>query len=186
MTSYVRRIQDSNTKLPTEYVRVSGPYYVDTIIGNTLIPFTYDNGVLDIANIDNFNAFVGMPLMNVDIGQYNLPLYKLLGGSGLVRALGPNFVRYIKAWRSTMTAQPVTRVELFSGGIMTKVQRSPKTILNSGAAVRIETTPPSSDLYIEGADVDDYRATWIFKKPLTITTVEDDVTKYITFSSTLY
>jgi hypothetical protein len=186
MTSYVRRLQDCTSIIPTDYVRVNGPYYIDSLIGNTLIPFTYDNGVLDIADIDNFNAFNGMPLMNADIGLYNLPLYKLLGGTGLVQSLGPNFVRYICNWRSTSTIQPVTQVRLYSGGIMTKVQRSPKTELNSGAVVRVNTLPPSSDLYTEGHDANTYRTSWIFKKPLTITTVEDGVTKYITFSSTLY
>ena len=69
---------------------------------------------------------------------------------------------------------------------MTKIQRSPKSVLYSGSVVRINDSPPSGDLYIEGDDKVNYRTTWIFKKPLTITTVEDGVTKYITFTSTLY
>ena len=185
MTSHIRNVRDvvSNN---VDYVRVSGPYYTDSGIGPTLIPFIYDNGVLDISDIDNFNSYSGVPLMDSDVGVYNLPLYKLLGGNGLVRSLGANFVRYIRNWRSVFTTAPVTKVELYTNGIMTKVQRSLKSELYSGSVVRVNTAPPSGDLYIEGDDDVNYRTSWIFKKPLTITTVEDGVTKYITFTTTLY
>ena len=184
MTSFVRVQNANGTGL--DYVRVSGPYYIDTGIGALLIPFIYNNGVLDISNIDNFAAYSGFPLMDSDLGIYTLPLYKMLGGCGLIQSLGDNFVRYIRNWRSTTTSIPVTKVELYTNGIMTKVQRSPKSVLYSGSVVRVNTTPPSGDFYIEGDDDVSYRTTWIFKKPLTITTVEDGVTKYITFSSTMY
>jgi hypothetical protein len=169
-----------------EYMRVSGPYYIDSSLGAMLIPFTYDNGVLDIADIDAATSYSGFPLMDNDVGLYSLPLYKLLGGTGLVHTLGPNFIRYIRNWRSTSTTQPVTKVAIYTNGIMTKVQRSPKTIINSGSVVSISPVPPSSDAYVIGDDSVQYRTTWIFKKPLTITTVEDGVIKYITFTSTLY
>jgi hypothetical protein len=186
MTSYIRNVHNTAATNTVDYVRVSGPYYSDSLIGSTLIPFIYDNGVLDIANIDNFNSYTGIPLMDSDLGIYTLSLYKLLGGGGLVRTLGANFIRYIRNWRSTSTTAPVTKVELYTNAIMTKIQRSPKSVLYSGSVVRINASPPSGDLYIEGDDNVNYRTTWIFKKPLTITTVEDGVTKYITFTSTLY
>jgi hypothetical protein len=184
MTSHVRMLQDMLHRV--EYSRVSGPYYIDKCFGGTLIPFTYANGTLDIANIDNFNEYSGNPLLDADIGQYNLPLYKWLGGAGLVQTLGPNCVRYIRNWRSAFTSAPVTHVELYSSGIMTKVQRSSKTVLHSGTAVRVATSPPSGDLYVDGCSDVDYRCTWIFKRPITIKTVEDGTNKYITFSSRIY
>ena len=71
MTSYIRTIHNTAaTANIVDYVRVTGPYYSDLGIGSTLIPFIYENGVLDIANIDNFNSYTGIPLMDSDLGIY--------------------------------------------------------------------------------------------------------------------
>jgi hypothetical protein len=185
MTSFIRSFPNERIK-SLEYVRATGPYYSDTGVGYTLIPFVYENGILDIASYDNFNAYTGVPLQDSDINIYNLFVYKMLGGEGLVTQLGPNFVRYIKAWRSTTTVAPVTSVSLYSSGVMTKIQRAPRSQLYSGAVFRTDNNPPSSDLYTEGSDANNYRTTWVFRKPLTIQTVEDGVTKYITFNTMLY
>jgi hypothetical protein len=186
MTSSLRTTK--NSTYDTFYVRVSGPYYIDTRIGATLMPFTYNNGILDIAFIDNISSFAGTPLMDSDVGVYNLPIYKVLGGNGLITSLGKNFIRYICNWRSTLTVAPVitSNVAIYTNGIMTKIQRSSKTELNSGSVFRVNTSPPSGDLYVEGDEGVNYRTSWIFKKPLTITTIEDGVKKYITFTTTLY
>jgi hypothetical protein len=183
MTSCLRVLQN---KPHEDYVRITGPYFIDPVYGASLIPFIYLNGVVDIANIDNFNEYNGYPLMNSDIGLYNTSFYKLVGGCGLVQSLGANFIRYICAWRSKYTKQPVIQVKLYTNGIMTKVQRSPKTDINSGSTVRINTSPPSNHMYLEGDESVKYRTSWIFKTPLTITTLEDGDIKYITFTSTLY
>jgi hypothetical protein len=183
MTSCLRTLQNKPSE---DYVRITGPYYIDSVLGASIIPFLYENGTLDIAHIDNFNAYSGYPLMNADIGLYNTPFYKLVGGCGLVQKLGNNFLRYICDWRTKSTKEPVHDVKLHSNCIMTKIQRSPKTTLFSGSTVRINTSPPSSDLYLEGDDSVNYRTVWIFKTPLTIRTVEDGITKYITFASTFY
>jgi hypothetical protein len=169
-----------------DYVRVTGPYYIDAQYGPLLIPVQYKNGVLDITNIDNFASYSGAPLMNGDIGLYNLPLYKSMGGSGLVTSLGKQFINYIRRWRSTVTTSPVTNVELYTNGIMTKIQSSQKSNLYSGGVFRVDTKPPSSDFYVIGDESVMYRTTWIFKKPLTIKTIEDGFPKYITFNTTLY
>lgn len=185
MTSFIRSFPNERIK-SLDYVRATGPYYSDTIVGYTLIPFTYENGTLDIASYDNFNAYTGVPLQDSDINIYNLFVYKMLGGEGLVTKLGPNFVRYIKAWRSTGTIAPVMSVSLYSSGVMTKIQRSPRSHLYSGSVYRADSAPPSGDLYTEGSDVNNYRTSWVFKKPLTIQTIEDGVAKYITFNTMLY
>jgi hypothetical protein len=185
MTSFIRSFPNERIK-SLEYVRATGPYYSDTGIGYTLFPLSYENGVLDIASFDDFNSYSGGPLQDSDINIYNLYVYKILGGEGLVTRLGPNFIRYIKAWRSTITVAPVTSVNMYSPGVVTKIQRAPRNHLYSGAVFRTDTNPPASDLYTEGSDADNYRTTWVFKKPLTIQTVEDGVTKYITFNTMLY
>lgn len=175
----------SSTSSP-DYVRVSGPYYVDTTYGSLLIPFQYNNGVLDIANIENFSSYSGTPLMDSDVNMYNLPLYKSMGGTGLVTTLGKQFINYIRRWRSTLTTSPVTNVQLYTNGVMTKIQATGKSNLCSGSVFRVDTKPPSSDVYVVGDESVKYRTTWIFKKPLTIKTIEDGVEKYITFNSTYY
>ena len=185
MSSYCRTYYQRST--PTlEYMRLTGPYYQDSLVGYTLIPFTYRNGVLDIALIDNVSGYTGAPLQDNDIGLYTLPLYKSLGGAGLVTSLGTNFLNYIKAWRSIVAGSPVTQVSLVTNPVMIKVQRSSKSTLYSGTVYRVGTSPPSGDTYVDGDATNLYSTSWVFKKPLTIQTIENGVAQYITLTTTLY
>ena len=184
MTSYTRTRIGTSKSFP--YTRISGPYYIDPEKGSELLPLSYKNGVLDIADVDGARAFSNTLLMDVDVGLYNTFLYRFMGGEGLVTKLGPNFVSYIKRWRSSLTAAPVTSVALHIPGSVTKVQRSRKDALFTGAVYSVSTRPQTSDFYIDGSEENSYRVSWVFKRPLTIRTVEDGVTKYIVFNTTLY
>lgn len=186
--SSLTKIYASTKQTPVEFVRVNGPYYNDSLIGYTLFPFTYENGVLDLALIDNMAVFLNSPsppLSTADSGQTNSSyLYKLLGGNGLVQSLGPNFLKYINGWQATNPQN--SSVLIYSQGVVTKVQASPKNFLLSGKVFRSSATPPSGDGYIAGNDTNLYRTTWVFKQPLTIAVTSDGVTTYVTFSTTLY
>ena len=49
----------------------------------------------------------------------------------------------------------------------------------------ISTSPPKSDNYIAGSVATEYEAKYIFKTPLTFTTVEGGVINYFTFITSL-
>ena len=185
MTSYIRGHTFSNDK-QLQYVRVTGPYYTDPQVGSTLLPLQYGNGMLEIADVDGARSYSGPPLMDAEISLYNLYLYKIMGGDSLVTELGPNFINYVKRWRSTVTVAPVTSVSLVIPGIVTKIQRARKDALYTGSVFAVSTAPQLSDNYIDGSDENFYRTTWIFKRPLTVKTVEDGIIKYIVFNTTLY
>jgi len=179
----VYRAHPNTNKTPVEYVRLSGPYYQDVVLGSLPIPFQCLNGVLDIAHIDNFDAYSGQPLMNIDVGATNMSLCKLIGGTRVATTLGSNFLRYIRAWRPDAVGNPIKMVV---APIMTRVQISSKTMLNTGAVFKTTSTPPSGDNYVFGDEADSYRTLWILKTPLTISTIESGVLVYITFNTTLY
>lgn len=157
-----------------DYVRISGPYYHNSDNGFALFPFVVADGELDIAPL-NFSEYASAPLMDTDINIHNLPLYRFLGETATVAALGPKFIRYINLWRKQPVDSPVT---VHAPGTMTKVQASDKRALYTGAVYRITPDIPLIDI--------PNGTSWVFKSPLTITTVENGVTQYITFNTTLY
>lgn len=187
MTSLIK-LYGFPRKTPLSFVRVSGPYYNDASVGYTLFPFTYENGVLDIALTNSMSAFLNgqRPLppplssMNVGITDNNV-LFQLLGGNGMVTSLGPNFITYIDGWRNL---DQYSSISIVIPSVMTKVQAT--SALNSGNAFQESSTPPSGNEYIEGNDSNGFQTFWIFKKPLTISVTEDGITSYVTFHSILY
>ena len=171
---------------PLKFNGFSGPFYYDSELGYMPFPFTYANGVLDIALIDNFEANMIDDTGNIpQIGDnVDTRLLRLMGGSGLVKSLGPNFIRYIKAWRSS-TIDAGSSVGIQVPAVMTKIQSTSVDELSTDECFGISSVPPSSDNYVTGNETNNFRTTWIFKTPLTITTVESGETKYITLSSFL-
>ena len=178
MTSVLRSF-GTPTVTPVKFNRIQSPCYADTSLGyTTLFPFTYSNGVLDIQYIDSFQAdMVAMPnedpLTDPDVAV------QVMGGPELVRQLGANFVSYIRAWRATDAGTPVT---IYSNGIVLKVQAIRSSFVGD-ESFEVSTAPPPSDNYTMGAAANAYRANWVFKSPLTITTIEGGVKQYITFAS---
>ena len=173
---------------PVKMVGISGPYYYDTIYGGLLLfPFTYNNGVLDIAYVNNFEANMVNSTNNPPLatgGDQTLGC-KLMGGNELVTSLGPNFIAYIRAWK----IDPTAIVSIYINPVMTKIQSAPKSALTGGNSDGYEEVafPPSSDEYIWGSGDNAYQTSWIFKSPITIKLIKTNNTvSYITLSSFLY
>jgi hypothetical protein len=173
------RYYATQPNLAVKFHRLESPCYDDDDLGYvTLFPFTYSNGVLDIEYIDSFEADMvdisgNAPSTGPDVSV------KLLGGTGLVQSLGENFKTYIRAWRNPDVGTPIN---VYINGVMQRAQMTTENFLGDDSW-EISTTPPSSDDYVIGAGANNFRTTWIFKKPLTITTVEGGITRYITFTT---
>lgn len=183
--SSVLRLRGAIKDTPLKFNGFSGPFYNDSALDWMPFPFTYKNGLLDIALIDNFEAdMITSTGKDPQIGSNeDTRLLKLMGGSGLVNSLGPNFIRYIKAWRTGMDVG--SSVGIHVPAVMTKIQSSGKNELYTSEAYQVSTVAPSGDDFVSGDASNNFRTTWIFKSPLTITIVESGVTKYITLSSFL-
>jgi hypothetical protein len=182
MSSILRRTANTKSAL-TKFTLVDGPCYTDSGLGiSVLFPFTYSNGVLDININPAANSFEAN-MINVITGnapdEDNELLVKQMGGLGLVRALGPNFVAYIRAWRNA-TIDAGSPVSVYIPGVVTKVQQAPASAMEDGGVYEVSTVAPVSDEYITGNPANNYLTSWVFKKPLTITTVEGGVLTYIT------
>lgn len=181
MSSVLRRTATTKSAL-TKFTLVDGPTYFDNGLSQTvLFPFVYSNGVLDL----NINTAANTFEADMITSTGNAPgedcdlCVKQMGGTGLVRALGPNFVAYIRAWR-TATIDAGSPVSVYIPGVVTKVQQTPASALADGDIYEVSTTAPVSDEYITGNPANNYLTSWVFKKPLTITTIEGGVTTYIT------
>ncbi len=180
MSSVLRYTATTKSAL-TKFTLVDGPAYFDpTLDYNVLFPLTYSNGVLDI-NLEG-SSFEAEMITNTgnSPGDEAYIAVKQLGGTGLVRSLGPNFIAYIRAWRNA-TIDAGTPVNVYIPGVVTKVQQTPPAELNNGSSYEISTSAPVSDEYISGNTANNYMTSWVFKKPLTITTIEGGVITYITF-----
>jgi hypothetical protein len=170
----------------TKFIYVNGPGYDDSSMGGieVLFPFTYSNGVLDLNINPAANSFEADmidisnngPSDSVDVAV------KLMGGLGLVRALGPNFLRYIRAWRdgSIDANSPIT---IYTPGVMTKVQQIPIGAMTDEKTATISSEPPTSTEYVSGNQANNFMTAWVFKHPLTITILESGIIQYITFST---
>jgi len=169
-------------KLATKFHRIESPCYpIDREVEDTpnrLFPFTYSNGTLDIAFIDEFEAQMVTDTENEPEDDFSGRV-QLAGGLGLVQRLGPNFEAYIRAWRTTDAGTPIN---IYVHGTVQKVNEAPQEYLGNDS-YQVSTAPPTSDNYTVGAPVNNYRSTWVFKSPLTFTTVESGVTQYITFAT---
>jgi hypothetical protein len=166
-------------RLPVKFHDIETPCYSDSDIGRTIpFPFSFKNGILDIDYIDSFEADM---VTTTGIPPSTEPgvIIQLFGGERLVQTLGPHFVEYIRAWRSTDSGTPVS---IYSNGTVQKIQYNFNTFTRD-SVYEVTTEPPSGDNYTIGNSTNKFRSTWVFKAPLTITTVESGVTQYITFSS---
>jgi hypothetical protein len=170
----------------TKFIFVNGPSYEDSSMGgiNVLFPFTYSNGILDLNINPAANSFEADMItdLNEKPLDNNLLAVKLMGGLGLVRARGPNFLRYIRAWRDG-SIDANSPINIYTPGVMTKVQQIPNSAMEENETAMISSEPPSSTEYVFGNQANNYMTSWVFKHPLTITIVESGVTRYITFST---
>ena len=187
MSSILRKNFTKHTSV-TEFVEIQSATYDDNIVGeNLLFPFTYSNGVLDIALIDNFEARM-ITLSGRDPSTDPMYKVKLLGGTGVVTTIGNNFKNYIRAWKTEdisltdiVVDSPIT---VFKPATVTRVQMV--GIINDGGPYEESSVPPSYN-YTIGSPANNYRSVWVFDTPLTISYKnEGDQDRYITFFSRLY
>jgi hypothetical protein len=119
-------------------------------------------------------------------------IVRILSGPVLATSLGPNFKAYIRSWRSNPGGgnPPIdagSPIEIYVAPQLLRVQQAAFTNItaNSNASFKISTSAPAGDNYIAGDATTQYDSTYVFKTPLTFTTVEGGVTQYITFRTVL-
>ena len=165
-------------------VMITSAYYTDADNNEHLFPFTYNNGTLDLFLRDSSfqELYIDTTGQKPDnMGTNAGYMYLLRGGAGLVTALGPNFVKYIRAaWELSAS----TPVRIQQKCLVTKVQEmydpdQGDSIANSGYYE--SPNPPVNDEYLTPGP--QYRTPWIFKTPLTIEITNGGVKSYITFTS---
>jgi hypothetical protein len=195
MTSIVR----TPSQLPTfgtKFIRIESPSYNSSTFGRKIpFPFTYNNGTLDLEFIDDFEAIKVLdpdplpdPWVPVEARAPDKEVdvdVTLMGGKRLVQRLGPNFETYIRAWR-TATIDAGSPISIYIQPSVQKIQYTNSGADNGDEVYFVSNTPPTSDTYTIGSSINNYRTTWIFASPLTITTIEGGVTKYITLTSRLH
>jgi hypothetical protein len=182
-------------KPPTKFFSLITPSYDDTtlVTGETIeipIPFTVENGVLDI-NVSQSSVIQAL-VNDGDAPQLRSNIQgKALGGARLVTSFGPNMTTYLRNWIDGIEAlgAPYSGpLVLFINPVMTKVQIANPVFLNSGAFERdrswgISTEAPVSTEYIGGEPVNKYFTAWIFKTPMTVRYAVAGGFKYITMTS---
>lgn len=178
MSSVLRRVAEP-VRVHMKFCHIESPCYNDTILNkDILFPFTITNGILDIAYIDNFKVDMvdstgNAPNIDPD------GAVRIMGGTIPIIGLGDNFKSYITAWRNPDVDTPIS---IYIPGVVQKVQIIPDNFLGAGT-YEISTQPPSGDNYVVGGPLNSYRTVYVFKQPLTFTTVESGVTQYITFTT---
>lgn len=179
--------------LPTNVTTPNILYYFDN--GNNdeylPIPFTVNNGVLDINIQNNVTADLLTPAtFTSDFDNQNCQA-TIMGGLSPVSSLGPNMLTFLKNFiahyeESATNYELVTNVEIYNAPTMTKI-RYINTIDGDDTYVfstvaPVKTTPNP----ILGGPSDNYCVVWIFKSPLVVSyKYEDSATRYLTFVSAM-
>jgi hypothetical protein len=167
-------------KPPTKFSALITPSYDDNslVTGETVeipIPFTVDNGVLDI-NVNQssvIQTFVNdgtAPQLRSNIQG------KAFGGARVVTSFGTNMTSYLRNWINqieTLGAAYTGPLVLYIQPLMTKVQIANPAYLPSGAFERdrswgITTEAPVSTEFTGGGPVNNFFTAWIFKTPMAV------------------
>ena len=172
----------------TRFVKPESPCYNDSGKNDltVLFPFSYSNGVLDISYSGNtFQADMVTITGNSPSSETD-SLVQIMGSPHLVTSLGDNFKAYIRAWR-TSTIDNNSPITIFVNPQVIRVRELDYNNIdaNSGNSYKISTSAPASDSYPTGSLQNEYETKYIFKTPLTITTIEGGVKNYITFKSVM-
>jgi hypothetical protein len=197
--SSVYRALASIDKPPTKFSALITPSYNYVIIPGdpdiTIempIPFTVENGVLDInvnqsTKIQTFVNAGTSPINQAEIQG------KAFGGAKVVTSFGPNMTTYLRNWintlESSISAAYTGPLVLYIQPLMTKVQLANPAFSSSNGAFRgtrswgVSTEAPVSTEYTGGESANNFFTAWIFKTPMTIEYVIGGVSKYITMTS---
>jgi hypothetical protein len=178
MSSILRRNFSTHTTL-TKFVGIETPSFDNGSGVDLPFPFTFSNGVLDIALVDNFEAEM-ITTTGQAPGEESDYMASILGRTGIVTSVGTNFQNYIYAWQNgnINTSAPIRVFKPATAIQVQLVGLHPNNVYN------ISSTPPSGDNYTIGSPANNYRSAWIFKEPLTVIYKDaSDVDQYITFRS---
>jgi hypothetical protein len=206
MSSVIRHVQNIPTKdntISTKFVNLTTLSYVDNTVDNSTdggtplpIPFTCEDGVLDIRVQNGVQNDLLDSISSVF--PVNFKLVRPMGGSSLVRSLGPNFITFMQNLTGFGTNFTIEKP-----GIMTKVQMpmdvsgyTSLTELPDGtpfendylgqfSGLGVTATPPAGDGYlITGSEADAFGTFHVFQVPLTVKYTFSDVNYYMTFHTT--
>jgi hypothetical protein len=140
-------------------------------VPQSLIPFTYSNGMLDIdftAEITLFGGGTTFPdTMMSSISNQSVPHFptyfnfpmssqiQLMGGTNLVTKIGPNFNEYIAAiYGPTYEGDTVINTKVYSPGIVTKVRVLDITSIGSWLSIinplASSSSGPPYNTYLSG------------------------------------
>lgn len=169
----------------TKFVPIQSLTYQNNVTDHrVLVPFTYANGVLDVASIPGFDPADGEG--NND--GFSWRMVKAMGGEGLVHTLGANFLTWFYNFYGYDNG---TTPEIYVAPVMTKVQQSVPSggsILNSQYATSAHTTiyePPTSNEFVTGTNETagvPYDTAYIFKTPLVLK-IQNGGTEYVSLYS---
>lgn len=179
----------------TKFLNITTASYGDDILSNIVpIPFSYDNGMLDIHIQNDVSAWIAS---GSEPFPYSYSMVKQMGGTGLVQSIGSNFGAYLSNWLSSSNSfgSNITNISVYQPAQVTRVQVPTAgflglnplyQVLGQYSVVGITTTPPSGDDYISCGDSNDnYSSSWIFQTPLTLKfTVGGTEINYVTFTTT--
>lgn len=184
MTSMLRQFAQTKQAL-TLFVKPETPAYSQSG-RETLFPFSYSNGVLDISYSGNTFKTTMVDVTGQAPGDETDTTIRITSGPFLVNSLGPNFKDYIRAWRSaTIDANSPITINIAPQVLRVQEGAFANVDSSSASSFKISDEAPASDDYITGSIANNYEAKYIFKTPLTFTTVEGGVIKYITFRTQL-
>jgi hypothetical protein len=190
MSSILRKMAVSSKD--NKFDNISTPTYTEVSLNENSapIPFTVNNGVLDIAlTTSSVETFVNDGNVPDDDTEFQA---KQMGGRRLVTSIGPNFNTYLRnriqnidelgsAYSDTLT--------IVVNPVMTKIQLAqPGQVegLTFENVYGVDDYPPTSDEYVGGNASNEYFTSWVFFKPLTVRFVSSNSAtgyKYMTFST---
>jgi len=179
--SSILRSNPGAPEAKTKFVPIRSLSYRNTNYNNSgqthyvLLPFTYDNGVLDMnARVPGFTPSDG----EGDSNGFSWRMVKAMGADGLVHTLGSNFI----TWITNYIDNSISNIRIVTAPVMTKVQMSVPSngsILNGQYCIRTGLDEaPSSDEFVTGTPTSNYDTVYVFKTPLVISYTESGDTQY--------
>lgn len=190
-------LQVDSPNLPiTKFVPIRSMCYYDVSLNHdVLIPFTYNDGVLDIKIQDGTSNLIETGNY-YDNNGWNWRMVKMMGGDGLVTSLGSNFSVWLSNYVYYESEEIDSYFTLVTNPVMTRVQQvvqqgqyagcnaSGHGPLNSQYAIRFSTEPPTSDDYIIAGDSNNsFFAAWVFKTPITVSYIYNGSNRYVTLTT---
>lgn len=165
----------SKSSQETKFRNITTPSYYDGNAGSFLpIPFSYVNGTLDINIQGSVQDFIDNGNF---MENYSFSKVRQMGGSGLVQALGPNFVQWINNLYGAgpiTIVQPsqITRVQVLNKYVLDGINKymaqmlagSPEDYFNDYTS----DFPASDNMLYTGEPADNYGSVVVFQSPLVI------------------